>query len=271
MLSYPSGLPVSTRALNLLAEALRRRREHIASPWRRLPPGRQALLVLAHLRKGERYADLAAGFGVGIATVHRYVHEALGVLAQLTPTLAQAVSTAAGKAYVVLDGTLLRIDRVAMAAKGDRIYYSGKHKTHGMNVQTLADPAGRLIWASPAMPGSRHDIACAREHGLLTALASALAGTGVQVLADRGYQGAARDCPQVRVPQRSRRKDRTTGTLRVLSVNQRAVNRAHAALRAPGERANAQLKSWRILAKIRCSPSAASGLVAAVQTLILAG
>ncbi|WP_432538073.1 transposase family protein, partial [Kineococcus arenarius] len=145
MLSYPSGLPVSTRALSLLAEALRKRRERIGSPWRKLTPGQQALLVLAHLRKGERYADLAAGFGVGIATVHRYVHEALAVLAAMTPTLQQAVTVAAAKAYVVLDGTLLRIDRVAMATKGDRIYYSGKHKAHGLNVQTLADPAGRLI------------------------------------------------------------------------------------------------------------------------------
>ncbi|WP_432484961.1 transposase family protein [Kineococcus esterisolvens] len=267
MLSYPSGLPVSTCALTLLADALRRRRERIGSPWRKLSPGRQALLVLAHLRKGERYADLAAGFRVGIATVHRYVHEALAVLAAMTPTLQHAVSMAAAKAYVVLDGTLLCIDRVAMAAKGDRIYYSGKHKTHGLNVQTLADPAGRLIWASPALPGSRHDIGCAREHGLL----AALAGTGVPVLADRGYQGAGRTCPEVRVPQRSRRRDPVTGTFRPLSANQRAAGRAYAALRAPGERANAQLKSWRVLRKIRSSPSRASDLVAAVQALILAG
>ena len=29
--------------------------------------GRQALLVMAHLRKGETYADLACGFGIGTA------------------------------------------------------------------------------------------------------------------------------------------------------------------------------------------------------------
>ncbi|WP_432543045.1 hypothetical protein [Kineococcus sp. SYSU DK002] len=71
--------------------------------------------------------------------------------------------------------------------------------------------------------------------------------------------------------QPSRRKDRTSGRLRALSVNQRAVNRAHAALPTPSERANAQLKNWRILTKICSNPSAASNLVAAVQTLILAG
>ncbi|MFD5748089.1 hypothetical protein [Streptomyces sp. NPDC127033] len=28
-----------------------------------------------------------------------------------------------------------------------------KKKHHGMNVQVFADPAGRLIWASDALPG----------------------------------------------------------------------------------------------------------------------
>jgi hypothetical protein len=38
------------------------------------------------------------------------------VLAALAPTLDQAMQIAAAKAYVTLDGTLLRIDRVAMAS-----------------------------------------------------------------------------------------------------------------------------------------------------------
>jgi hypothetical protein len=48
------------------------------------------------------------------------------------------------------------------------------------------------------------------------------------------------------------------------------VNTAHAGQRGPGERANADLKSWKILRKIRSSPSHATTLVKAVQTLILA-
>jgi hypothetical protein len=44
----------------------------------------------------------------------------------------------------MLDGTLLPIDQTT----ADRPFYSGKHKKHGMNVQVLADPAGRLLWAS---------------------------------------------------------------------------------------------------------------------------
>ena len=48
MLVYPSSMPVSNRALQVLADALRQRRSELGSRWRRLPAGRQALLVLAH-------------------------------------------------------------------------------------------------------------------------------------------------------------------------------------------------------------------------------
>jgi hypothetical protein len=41
-------------------------------------------------------------------------------------------------------------------------------------------------------------------------------------------------------------------------------------MRGPGERANAELKSWKILRKIRSSPAHATTVVNAVQTLILA-
>lgn len=42
-----------------------------------------------------------------------------------------------------------------------------------MNVQVVADPLGRLLWASPALPGAVHNIRAAREHGIVDALAAA--------------------------------------------------------------------------------------------------
>jgi hypothetical protein len=101
-----------------------------------------------------------------------------------------------------------------------------------VNVQVIADAAGRLVWASPTLPGSRHDIAAAREHGILDALATA----GICVVADTGYQGAGRN---VAVPPRRRCLDPDTGRYRPLSDNQKQVNTAHARQRGPGERANA--------------------------------
>lgn len=89
-----------------------------------------------------------------------------------------AMRRAARLAYAILDGTLIPTDQ--------RPYYSGKHKRHGVNVQVLADAAGRLVWASPALPGSAHDLTAARTHGLIDALTSA----NVLTFADKGYQGA---------------------------------------------------------------------------------
>ncbi len=71
MPSYPAGLSVSNHALITLSDALRHRRASVGTRWRRLSVGEQALLVVAHLRKGETYTDLAVGFGIGTTTVFR--------------------------------------------------------------------------------------------------------------------------------------------------------------------------------------------------------
>jgi hypothetical protein len=59
MLFYRAALPLSSRTLTFVAGIIRRHRTAIGSPWRKLNPGRQALLVLAYLRKGETFAELA--------------------------------------------------------------------------------------------------------------------------------------------------------------------------------------------------------------------
>jgi hypothetical protein len=127
MLFYRAALPLSRRTLSYVAGVIRRHRAAIGSCWRKLNPGQQGLLVLAHLRKGETFADLAAGFGVGTATAWRYVTETTRLLAARAPKLGPALRAAkrAGHAFVVIDGTLIPVDRVAK----DRPFYSGKHKT----------------------------------------------------------------------------------------------------------------------------------------------
>src|ERR1700745_3919450 len=132
MLFYRAALPLSSRTLAFVSGLIRRHRTSIRSCWRKLNPGQQALLVLAHLRKGETFADLAAGFAVGVTTAWRYVNEAVELLAARAPKLRQAVRDAkrAGHAYVIVDGTLIP---VARAARGRR-FYSGKQKKHGMKL-----------------------------------------------------------------------------------------------------------------------------------------
>ena len=51
------------------------------------------------------------------------------------------------------------------------------------------------------------------------------------------------------------------------AASQKEASRAHARLRAPGERANAQLKSRRILRKLRCCPWRAGQIAKAIHVL----
>jgi hypothetical protein len=64
MLFYRAALPLSSRTLTFVSGVIPRHRAAMGSPWRKAERGRQALLVLVYLRKGEMYAELAAGFGV---------------------------------------------------------------------------------------------------------------------------------------------------------------------------------------------------------------
>ena len=248
MLFYRAALPLSRSTLTYLAGVVRRHRKAIGSCWRKLNPGQQALLVLVHLRQGETFAGLGAGFGVGTTTAWRYVQEAVALLAARAPRLDAALQAAkqARRAFVVLDGTLVPIDRLA----ADRPFYSGKHRKHGMNLQVIASPAGEVLWVSGALPGAVHDLTAARIWGILRRLAAA----GLIVLADKGYHGAGG--PLI-TPYRGRNKP----------ASQKAANRAHARLRAPGERANAQLKTWHILRKLRCCPWRAGQLAKAIHVL----
>jgi DDE superfamily endonuclease/Helix-turn-helix of DDE superfamily endonuclease len=247
MLFYRAALPLSSKTLTYVSGIIRRHRKDIGSRWRKLNPGQQALLVLARLKKDETYAGVAAGFGVGTTTAWRYAEEAVELLAARAPQLRKAVRDAknAGHAYVVADGTLVAIDRVA----ADRPFYSGKHKRHGMNLQVIASPDGEILWVSGALPGSVHD----KKAEWVWGVPDELEAAGLIVLADKGYQGAA----YAKVPYRGKNKPQS----------QKDANRAHAKLRAPGERANAQLKSWKILRKLRCCPWKAGKIAKAIHVL----
>ena len=115
MLFYRAALPLSSRTLTFVASVIRRHRASTGSSWRKLNPGKQALLVLVYLRKGETFTEIAAGFEVGTATAWRYVNETVALLAARAPKLRKAVREAkkAGHAYVVTAGTLIPINRVA--------------------------------------------------------------------------------------------------------------------------------------------------------------
>lgn len=251
MLFYRAALPLSHRTLRYVAGLIRAHRRELGSRWRKLDCAQQALLVLVHLRKGEPFTEVGAGFGVSASTCWRYVHETVELLATASPKLRQALREAKrrGWAYVVLDGTLIPIDRIA----ADRPFYSGKHKMHGVNLQVIASPDGTILWVSGELPGSIHDTAAARIWNILGALRQA----GLIALGDKGYHGYDPTSRHVITPYKGRDKPES----------QKDANRAHARLRGPGERANAQLKTWRILRKLRCCPRRAGRLAKAIHVL----
>jgi len=129
-------------------------------------------------------------------------------------------------------------------------FYSGKHRKHGMNLQVIASPGWQILWVSGPLPGAVHDLTAARIWGIVRQLAAC----GLITLADKGYTGAGE---HVRVPYRGRNKP----------ASRKAANRAHAQMRSPAERANAQLKAWRIVRKLRCCPWRAGQLAKANHVL----
>jgi DDE superfamily endonuclease len=84
-----------------------------------------------------------------------------------------------------------------------------------------------------------------------------LEAAGLITLADKGYQGST----YAKIPYRGKNKPES----------QKQANKGHAKLRAPGERANAQLKTcsrpWHILRKLRCCPWRAGQLAKAIHVL----
>lgn len=89
MLAYPSAIDLSSSTLRFPAEHLTARRGELGTRWRNkrcsLWPTCAAVTRPQPPAGGTPNARLAAGFGIGIATVYRYIHEAITVLAALAP------------------------------------------------------------------------------------------------------------------------------------------------------------------------------------------
>ncbi len=265
MLAYSSAIDLSTAHVRYLSRELATRRRQIGTRWRRLTAGRQALLALAHLRcgdtppasgRGTPNAQLAAGFGIGIATVCRYIREAIEV-----PATRPNARRSDG------DGSYEGVRNPRRHRAADRSHRrrpapllgqeaAPRHERPGSDRSSPSlrpgVPPGRLLWASPALPGATHDLTAAREHGIIAALAEA----GLKCWADRACQGAARN---VRVPFKGRRLKRW----------QRRYNTAHAKIRCVGEQAMTTLKRWRLLRELRCSTTRITSIVKAVLALHL--
>lgn len=259
MFTYSAICDVPEETLRYVTALLRARRREIGTRnGRRTGSERtQAQLVLRWFRDDAPIRLLAAEAGLPISTSYRYLHEAIDVIADQAPDLHEVLerAKAEGWSHLLLDGTLIHIDRVNDRDEqtGNHLWYSGKHKTQGGNVQILADPSGFPVWSSAVEPGSTHDLTAARMH-CLGALYKA-AADGVPTLTDKGYQGAGIG---VHTPIKGRDLD----------IANRSYNMLLTAVRALGERANAELKTrWRSLRRIRLCPTRIGAIVKAAVVL----
>jgi hypothetical protein len=182
---YQCRLPLSSATITMVTGLLRGHLRKIGSRWRKLPPGRIAVIVLAVLRHDQRLADLAGGNGVSASTIRRWVLEVIALLAARAPRLDRALNkiSATGADVVLLDGTLVRTRR--RTGPDDRRNYSGKHKVHGLLFLALTDERGNLLWISAAKPGRSSEITTARHNHLCARLRQA----GLGALADLGFVG----------------------------------------------------------------------------------
>jgi hypothetical protein len=222
VITYRATLDVPRELVHHLSTLLaaERRRLGTRTGSRALSCFAQAVMGLRWFREGTDRAALGRDHGVSRATAYRYIDEVIGVLAEQAPDLHQALrrATDEGLTHVILDGTVIATDRCrekTISVKGEPIdvWYSGKARHHGGNIQALSAPHGLPLWVSDVEPGSVHDLVAAREH-VLGALYKA-AANGLPTLADSGYDGAGILTP-VKQPADGRPLDLDTRTRNAL-------------------------------------------------------
>lgn len=146
--TYTCVLDVDRQTAEFVSQQLaaHRRTPGTRTGTRALSPFKQAILLIRWFLNATRVAQLATDNNIGKSTVYAYLHEGINALAARAPGLGQALARAseAGLSHLNLDGTVVRTDRVSTPGpNGADLWWSGKHKHHGGNVQVLSTP-GRV-------------------------------------------------------------------------------------------------------------------------------
>lgn len=264
-ITYQAVLDVSERSAQFLSELLHaeRIRRGTRKNTRALSTYKQAVLVLRWFLDDTRMSALARDNGISQSTAYDYRDEAIAVLAARKPSLHNALlaAKAAGHTHVIIDGTLIQTDRISTPGptRGVDLWWSGKHKHHGGNVQVVSAPDGWPLWTSDVRPGREHDLTAARADPDLLDLIALWVSDGGMSLADLGYEG---EPETFKVPF----KKPKGGSL---TEDQQAFNAVHGALRCLGERANSLLKTtYKVLRRYRGCPRRIGKIVAAALVLL---
>lgn len=263
--AYTAVLDVSEDSVLFLSALLHdeRRRRGTRRGTRALSTYKQAVLVLRWFLEDTRMSALARDNTIALSTTYDYRDEGIMVLAARKPSLHGALlaAKAAGHSHVIVDGTLIHTDRIAIPGPtpGVDLWWSGKHHHHGGNIQVVAAPDGWPLWTSDVRPGREHDTSAARADPDLLARITDWISDGAHALADLGYEGE----PEIfTIPFKK-------PTHEDLTTDQQTYNAVHGALRCLGERANSLIKTtYKALRRYRGCPWRLGGIVAAALVLL---
>lgn len=263
--TYTATLEINRDTAAFLAAKLAAHRLAVGTRagTRALSPFKQAVLVLRWFLDGTRVRELATDNAIGRSTAYDYLHEGIDVLSAQAPDLTTALNEAKanGAGHLNLDGTLIRTDRVATPGpNGADLWWSGKHRHHGGNVQVLSDPDGWPLWTSPVRPGREHDTTCAKAaEGLLPTLEEAAAEANLLTLTDLGYQNLS---PALRTPIKKPKRGE-------LTVEHKAYNLLIRGVHCVAERANSLLKTtFKALRRVSLDPRRIGAIVKAAHVLL---
>jgi DDE superfamily endonuclease/Helix-turn-helix of DDE superfamily endonuclease len=231
------------------------------------------LATLVHLRHGATHDVLACWFDVDRSTITRAIGEVRPLLAErgcaISPgvrlrTLAEVVDHlgSSGKTGII-GGTEIRVRRPAAGRKDRDRFISGKSKQNAVKAKVVTNADGRMLFCSPAGPGSCAYITHARQLGLVKLLAD---GPAVEILADAGYQGlGAQTGGRVVTPPHRKFNKNAPDWYEEIHERQR---KAHSSRRIRVEHGIAHLKNWRVLARHFSRREHMSDTVQAVAALL---
>ena len=213
----------------------------------------QLLITLHWMRQYRVLVDLSLEIGVHQRTISRIISRCCRVLAlslavelrwpteQQIAALCSAnpdpVVTGLEKGAFVVDCTRFLVPR-PFDKLAQRLYYSGKTKTHNINMMFVITRDGHCVYVSPPYPGRYHDQRIFNDSNLRAALRD----KGYGIVGDRGYT-FNRTIDTFPVKSFSPSK-RTPGV--EMSKEQKEKNQRISSLRVRIEHYFAHLKQWRV-------------------------
>lgn len=192
---------------------------------------REALVVTSgYMRQNIIEEVWSEIFNVNQSTISRYITFLTPLIDRATTGFrpsAEAAAEATRGAIALVDGTLWP----CWSWAGERELWAGKYKTTGHGSLIVTNRAGRVTFVSEPVTGNHHDMA--KLTGSECEMILKLAGS---VIGDKGFIGTDYIITPVRKPKN-----------RELHKSEHDYNNQISSLRAPVERAVANLKTWRTL------------------------